>query len=793
MAQSKGAKRAVKFAAVVFGCVVIPLMYSFFYLSAFWDPYSRLEKVPVAVVNNDSGAFINGSSRNIGEDICDELKKEKDLKFIFTDEKTATDGTKGKKYYAMISIPENFSKDIASVNSRNKKTATINYMMNEKRNYLASQILNTAINQIEKSVTSDLDKEITGTLTGKLKSLPGELETLGNGMGKMYDGAIKLQNGSKALFGGMTALGTGASKLDDGALKLISGTNQVNNGASKLAGGGKKLYSGTKSLAEGAKRADFGAKKLKNGSDSLTDGLGNIKKGVGTLSGKMQEMKSGIDSLDKALNMIDNENPGFVQGLKSYTDGVNKTYEGSKKIAEKTEATTKNINVSELSSLIKALGQYDANMPNEYKAALLDGIVNGMGGKQGIADMKKKIDSLDTGLAELNGGLKDLNSGLKTLNEKSPKINGAAQAIGKGVNVLNSNVPKFSVGVKQLSDGIDSAKDGSEALGTGLSDLSNGTGSLNAGATDLSRATQKLSLGAMDLSHGTSGLLNGSKSLKTGTENLLGGVGKLQQGGVSLNDGVSAMATGLSQGKEQVKDKVNDSKSEVKKLDGLDEYAAKPMDTKKKEYQPVANYGTAFAPYFMSLSLWVGGLIIFFAIYFDVDRRFKWLCRDSDRPLSRSFVYLLLGLAQAIILAVIVKYALGLQVNHMGAYFSSCLLVSVVFISIIQFCIVHLGDIGKFVAMLLLILQLTSCGGTFPMETVPKMFNVLYPYMPMTYSVGLFKETISGNLGGDLAKNITVLIIMLVASMVLTITFSVVKRGKTLLKDKREEANPANI
>ena len=109
-----------------------------------------------------------------------------------------------------------------------------------------------------------------------------------------------------------------------------------------------------------------------------------------------------------------------------------------------------------------------------------------------------------------------------------------------------------------------------------------------------------------------------------------------------------------------------------------------------------------------------------------------------------------------------------------------------VFIAIVQLLIVFLKDVGKFLAIALLILQLTSCGGTFPMETVPKFFNILYPFMPMTYSVGLFKDTISGTGAIGLDRNSLVLIGILVVTMALTVLF-------TWLQNKGQARRAAEI
>ena len=141
---------------VIIGVIIIPLMYSFFYLSAFWDPYSKLNNLPVALVNNDAGATISNQQRNLGEEFIDELIKDGTFKYVITDEATAKAGTESDDYYAMIVVPQNFSNNIASAATVNKQTASIIFSPNEKRNYLASQILGKAEMQMETSLRESI-------------------------------------------------------------------------------------------------------------------------------------------------------------------------------------------------------------------------------------------------------------------------------------------------------------------------------------------------------------------------------------------------------------------------------------------------------------------------------------------------------------------------------------------------------------------------------------------------------------------------------------------------------------
>ena len=705
-------RKSIMKITVVIGALIIPLLYSFFYLGAFWDPYSQLKSVPVAIVNEDAGATISGDARNIGDELCNKLKEDGTLKFVFTNEEKAKKGVNGDKYYAMLTIPKDFSKNVASASSTDKKTAILEYAVNEKRNYIASQILNSAVAKIEKEVRSSIDGEITLTLANKLKEVPRSLQTLSNGFDDMYDGSQKLVTGSTTLDKGASDLNSGANKLNFGGKVIDNGVSSLKTGTSKLSKGSSDLDGGISDLLDGVKKINGQVPALKSGVSDLNVGMN----GDGTTPGLKASVSNYTSSVETASNGLNS----YTVGLKSYTTALTNLYNST------TDPTTK---------------------------ATLDAILNGASGKQGLINIVNGTGTSNPGIAGINSGLKDIVS-------NNTAINNGAGAIATGISTLNGKVPALQKGLNQLQSGVETAKAGSLQVASGASTLNSGASTLKSGTTNLV--------------NGTDTLAKGTETLKSGTDSLVSGMN-------TLNSGIKA-------GKDGVNTSIKDTNEQLKAVDGINTYAENPVKVNKDAVDYVPNYGTAFAPYFLSLSLWVGGLIIFFGIYLDVDKRYKYLCRDSANVVIRSFAYLILGVAQALILAFVIKSVLGLEIEHMTQYVLSCVLVSVVFISIIQFCLVHLKDFGKFLALLLLILQLTSCGGTFPMETVPKFFEILYPYMPMTYSVGLFKEAISGATGSNMIKNVTVLIVIMIVAMIATILMSVMKKGARALRKAKKAA-----
>jgi putative membrane protein len=244
----------------------------------------------------------------------------------------------------------------------------------------------------------------------------------------------------------------------------------------------------------------------------------------------------------------------------------------------------------------------------------------------------------------------------------------------------------------------------------------------------------------------------------------------------------------LNTAKTGVDETMVSTNEQLKQLDGLDDYAAEPVTTTSEAFDSVENYGTAFAPYFMSLSLWVGGLLIFFGIYLDIDKHVKSINRGSKNVGKRTVSITLIALAQGLALAFVCQVVLGIPINNELMYLLSCMLVSLTFVSMVGFFVICLGSGGKLLSLFVLVLQLASCAGTFPMETLPDAFKFFYPYMPMTYSVKLFKEAISGSANATAGKSALILGIVCIVFLVATIIWDTLRNKKS----KDNESTPTD-
>ena len=185
---------------IIAAVLIIPFMYSFFYLKAYWNPYGEgnIDNLPVAIVNEDKGSK--------GEELVKEIKDSKKLKLSVVDSTKAEDGLYNKDYYAVINIPEDFTESMESASTTNKKHATITYSPNQKSNYLASQRINNAVNVVEKNLDNKVNSEIVGTLSDTVKEVPDKLENISDGFDKLNDGTNQLKEGSNTLTSGTESL-----------------------------------------------------------------------------------------------------------------------------------------------------------------------------------------------------------------------------------------------------------------------------------------------------------------------------------------------------------------------------------------------------------------------------------------------------------------------------------------------------------------------------------------------------------------------------------------------------------
>ena len=411
--------------------------------------------------------------------------------------------------------------------------------------------------------------------------------------------------------------------------------------------------------------------------------------------------------------------------------------------------------------------------------------------KEGVAQLRAGSHELDAGLVQAETGTRALSDGARKLGDATGQLTSGLKQAGAGVRTMDAKRPAASE-LSALKQGSRTLADGHVELGRGLEQLQGGAQRLTDGARQMRDETQdilfvgeKVAKAADTLGDGGEQLVTGLQrarsaqvQLTDGATKLNGAVGKLTEGVSTLGDNIHTLATKLPEdGKlDEFRNGMNTLaqstlalKGGVEKLHagsarlavGLDLLdASLPSDTPSLEgsargladsvepvvevVAPVANNGTGFAPNFVPVALWLGAVMMAFIFHL---RRLPESARGASRIAQvLGKLTLLSGLVvlQATIVLLMLTLLLSVSVPNLAAFWLTLSLASVTFLLIILALTRAFGDVGKALALVFLILQLSSSGGILPVELSGDLFRGLSPWLPFTWVVRAFRASLFG-------------------------------------------------
>lgn len=690
----KKIKNSNAFKAIIFTVVMlIPLIYSFFYLKSYWNPYGNLSDMQIAVVNLDKGK----DDKNQGNEFVQSLKDSDTFKICEVSKDEAQEGMKKGNYYATIEIPENFTECLESASTEDKQIAQVTYSPNQATNYLATQIVNSAVKTIELNLQSKIDKEIIANLASKLNEVPDSLQEISNG-------ADTILNGTES--------------LNDGIKQISDGTNTLSNSYKEFDEGVNSAYTGSKSLNSGISQVSDGVETLKNGGKSLDSAINQINQGADQLSSQGAE---GITELSTGVTDLNT-------GAKTLNDGVAEYVTGVNTLSENTEVF--------LNKLIKTADALGDNCDPTLKAFATQA--------QGFFAKDPKTNM---------NGFESIAVGGKKVTAGSNSLYAGTQKLAKGTEKLGT----LTNGIQSLKTALTQVKQGTTSLNNGIATLQNGTTQLSKGSKSLETGLEKLSSSSSTVDNAISTLNEGSKTAYNGSNQLV--------------EGVKTFKTSIDEG-------MQDTKEQLKSLNGIEEFGENPVELKTEEYGKVDSYGIAFTPLFLCIGLWVGALMAYVVLYYDHDERFGIFGMNAKNKILQNLIYLGLGAVEGLLTGWLLKAGLGFEVQNMALYYGSSILIGITFMSIIQFLIRNFGDIGKFLALIILVLQLAAAGGTFPIETIDKAFQAVSPYLPMTYSIKLLREVLVPTASNFKGTYIEILVGIIAVTMLITFVVDIINKRK---------------
>ncbi|MFV0320557.1 MAG: YhgE/Pip family protein [Microbacterium sp.] len=679
--------------AIVLGIIILPSLYAWVNIIAFWDPYGNTQKVKVAVVNLDEGATSSVTGPlNVGDQVIDQLKDNHQLDWQFLGHDAAMTAVESGASYAAIVIPHDFSKDLLSVVTGTFVAPELEYYVNEKANAIAPKITGVG--------ASTLDTQVNSTFVSMVaKTVAQTLEKAGITLG---DQLLGVQDTT------------------------------------------------TSTLAEAAAKVEASRAGLADVETSLTDVRGAVR----DTRGALQAAGSAIGGVQSEVRDAQALVAQAQQQLLDFTDSVTQAY------------------VSGSALLVQAVSKLDATVGTATAAAQRTNAEIG----SAVKDVSAVVDANGRMLAQLQEILNDLDGDdpardpLAAAIDRLQQRNAADEQLLNDLTALNSEISGVIASIQSSADALEAAVDATVAsmstIGKTLTDT----------LPEINRAISAMSAtaGAFATS------LDIQRQLVGEAADLLGDVdhqlGDTDDALTALGSNLDAVTQGLQQlSVDSAAISSADVWNKVAALTSLNpeqiaEFMAAPVEVKTNVIYPVPTYGSAMAPLFTNLTLWIGSFMLVVLLRQEPDTEGVPTLTVRQGYLGRFLLLSVLGFLQALLVS-IGNMVIGVHMVNPVAFAVTAVFAGWVFLSIIYALAVCFGYVGKGIAILLVVIQIPGASGIYPIQMMPQFFQDLFPFFPFTYSIDAMRETIGGFYDGYYWRSLAALLVFAALAFLLGIFF----------------------
>lgn len=793
----------------------VPSIYAVTFLSSLWDPYGQVKNLPVAIINKDKSVTYEGQKLAVGDDLEKELRKSKDMDFHFPSEKEAKAGLKDGKYYTVITIPSDFSKDATTLLDKDPKQMKLDYETSSGHSFIAGKLSESGAKEISQQISKQVTKTYAKTIFAEMKKVGKGMNTAADANKQLADGTTQIKSGSDQLTSGLQTLSASTLQFNDGAQTLTQGLSQYVDGVAQADAGSQRLTAGLGQLNGQVPALASGVGQLSNGSNQVTAGLGQLNSQVPALASGVNQLATGSEQLTNGVDQLNQQlkDQDFAGKITTLQTQVATLQDIAKDMPSQAQLQSQLQTVqTHLDNLNKASEKDAAAMPANVDKAFADAgvqvtpeqkakIVASLATDVNNSETSKQIDPIVKDIAALSAQINTFNNAhgdqIMQLGEaaKNTDLNEVNTQLEQ-MKALPTAIDTVDENMHKLSDGLNTLNGNTGALSNGVSALTNGSTQVSDGLNTLNSKTGALSSGTSQLLAGSSQLTTGLDTLNSKRGELNSGAGQLADGARKLNGGANQLTAGAEQlspalakvqaGNQTLADKmgsaakqVNDTKATNKTFKQI----AAPATAKQTEKDHVANNGTGMVPYMFSVAMFVGMM----ALNLMLDMISPRTKISSLAAWMGSKMVMLFGIA---VMAATVLYGLSISIlgldpiNPLQTY-GFMILISLMDAALVTAIYMWFDKAGAFAAMVLLVFQLSGSAGTYPIQLSNAFFEWLHPYLPMTYTVDGLRETIM--IGGSAMPQVEVLFSVFVVSVIAMVIYYVShRRHYSMMQDIAE-------
>ncbi|MDI9218186.1 YhgE/Pip domain-containing protein [Clostridium tertium] len=691
---------------IVIGLCIIPSLYAWINILACWDPYANTGNLPVAVVNKDEGAVINSKEINVGEQVIENLKENKSIKWEIIDEWQANNALNQGTYYAIIEIPQNFSNGLVSLTTSNPKKPNIIYKVNEKANAIATKITNVAKDKLTKEIKLNFVETVNEEAFNELNKL-----------------GLHLDNNRSKVLGIKDVVNTAESDLS--SIQAFINTSAKNSEDLK-----KYIYS------------------MKNDLPIITEQINDLQKATESIKDLVNENRNNLNTINNDINSNIIELQSLVREINNSLTSIKLSSgikdEINKKLGKANNYINKMKDIVDIS--IKEINEINDVLNN----AGLNNLVNELNYLNSLLSSEEKSIIELKQLAN-NGTVEELNKKIDAVIKSNDELMNNVVIISNNYyknsnNIINNISKEYTKNLDILNSILETSK----IIAPQLDALANyGIASSNESIKDSEELSRKIS----DIQESVS-------DLSSKLENL---------NGDSLNQIIELLTKDSSE---------------------IADFISSPINVKQVDVYGEGIFGVGLTPFYSVLAIWVGALL--------AGALLTTKCEDFNdgnepnmmqRHFGKMLLFLSISLIQSFIIVLGDWLLLKVPVYNVPLLFGLAMLTSITFTIIIFTLVSILGNVGKAIAVIIMVFQIAGAGGIYPIQTNPEIFGMLYPLWPFTYSINSFREAISG----PVWENVWISVRALLVYCIIFITLSILKKPlhkiTHFMEHKFEESN----
>ncbi len=690
-------------AIIVGGLIFLPSLYAWLNIYASMDPYAHTSNMKIAIVNEDTGTTVRNEAINVGNEVIENLKTNESFTWELENEKQAMEHVKNGDYFAMIVIPNDFSQKLTSILTEQPTKAHIDYYVNEKKNPIAPKITSKGASVLTQQVSSEFVSTVNGTLFSIFNTIGLEMEREIPDFRKFENYVFTIEQhlpDINSFLAQASSQGKDADQLLNRAITQIPQVEQLTT-------------NGLTTIQKGLT--------LVNEADALFNELSPlIKKDVQTV----QNMAQHFTDIMNKLNSIDLDSASITQTKEALKNQLStskenithsiQTLEALQKLIQ-ADTLTRNQLQDSLDRIIASLQQSNAQDNEqiiEQLTAIRDALQNNPTFTDSTINALKDLQQLNTLHADILTKIEQLQPIDKNIIQQDIT---AIQTIAQNAT---ANLQKFLVYYNdnlepQIRSTLSSAKKTLTSASAMLTDVKQ----------FIPQATDKLTQAKNTL----------------GTAN--NALQKIQSEFPTLSTKIKDLANKLRtlENEADISEIVQLLKNDV---NAERDFFEEPIKLKEHRLFPIANYGTAMTPFYTVLSIWVGCLLLISLLSVNLHENSPYSIREIY--FGRLLTFATFSIIQTLIITIGDTFLVDGSIQAPAYFILFGLLISIVFVTVVYTLVSVFGNVGKALAIVMLVLQIAGSGGTYPVELLPRFFQIINPFLPFTYAIEMMREAVGG-------------------------------------------------